>query len=436
MALFLGIDLGTSYFKAGLFDRRGTLRGLGRVAVATSTPAPGRFELPAPTFWELLRQAVGAALREAGVAPGEIAGLSYSSQASTFLLLDDHDRPLTPLISWRDTRGEGPEPALAAFSEGDRFQEKIGFRGLTSHSAVSKWRWFQRHEPALWQRARRVMTMSDYFTYALTGERRGDAGTAAFLGLYDLQLREWWPAALSAFAIEARTLSMPLPPGSPCAQTTAIAATLLGLPSGIPFAVGSLDHHVGAIGAGLGLWADTSITTGTVLAAMALVEGVRDRSGCFHGAHTDGLRCYRLAFDAAGAGCLEEYQRRRAPALSLEALLEQAKHEDGKGPGGHGQAVRRMLEEIAQTHRALVQRVSSGAEGGNILATGGGARSALWLQIKADALGRPLVTSQSPEQGCLGAAIFAAVAAREFAAIAEAQTAMTRRGETYGPRGG
>ena len=60
MALLLGIDLGTSYFKAALFDERGSLRGLGRVAVDLAKPAPGRFELTVPRFWELLRAAVQA----------------------------------------------------------------------------------------------------------------------------------------------------------------------------------------------------------------------------------------------------------------------------------------------------------------------------------------------------------------------------------------
>lgn len=434
MALFLGIDLGTSYFKAALFDEQGRLKGLGRVAVEKSTPAPGRFELPASQFWVLLREAVGEALRQAGAAPGEIVGLSYSSQASTFLLLDDRDRPLTPLISWLDTRGEGLEPALVAFSQSERFQEKIGFSGVTAQSAVSKWRWFQRSEPALWGRMRRVMTISDYFTYALTGERVGDAGTAAFLGLFDLQQREWWPAALSAFEIEASSLSTPLPPGSGRGRTTAAATELMGLPAGIPFAVGSLDHHVGAIGAGLGRFADVSITTGTVLAALALVERVSAKRDCFHGAHVDGQRYYCLAFDPGGAGRLEDYQRQHAPEYSVSELLALAEDGDGKAPEQHGPAVRRILHEIAQAHRGLLQLVEPPGAGGDVLATGGGARSPLWLQIKADTLGRRLVTSLSPEPGCLGAAIFAAVAARHFASIFEAQTAMSRRGEMYLPR--
>lgn len=438
MALLLGIDLGTSYFKAALFDERGRLRGLGRVAVETARPAPGRFELVVPRFWDLLREAVQTALRQAGAEASAITGLSYSSQASTFLLLDHQDRPLTSLISWLDTRGEGLEPSLLAFSRTERFHETIGFNGVTNQSAASKWRWFQRAEPALWARARSVMTISDYFTFALTGERVGDAGTAAFLGVLDLQRCAWWPVALAAFEIDAGKLSTPLRPGSGCGRTTARAAELLGVSAGVPFAVGSLDHHVGAIGAGLGRFANVSITTGTVLAALALVGRVTPKRDCFHGLHVDGRSFYCLAFDPRGAGRLEEYQRQFAPDLTIDQLLRLAEQVGESPPvsNPHGHPVRRILKEIALTHRQLVQTISEPGSEGNVLATGGGARSPLWLQIKADTLGRPLVTSCSAEQGCLGAAVFAAVAAHHYATLAEAQTVMTAAGDSFVPKKG
>ncbi|MEY2878174.1 MAG: hypothetical protein RLZZ15_554 [Verrucomicrobiota bacterium] len=433
MSRFLGIDLGTSYFKAALFDERGNLAGLGRAAVRYATPAPGRCELAVPQFWSVLREAVHGALTQAGTEAREIAGLSYSSQANTFLLLDAADQPLTPLISWLDTRGEGLEPALVAFSHSEVFQATVGFGGLSGQFAMSKWHWFQRHEPAVWARARRVMTISDYLTFALTGERVGDAGTAAFLGALDLARRAWWPAALGAFGIEAEKLSRPLAPGSPCGKTSARAGELLGLPAGLPFAVGALDHHAGAIGAGLGGVADVSITTGTVLAALALVDEVTRRRDCFHGPHVDGTRCYCLAFDPAGAGSLEEYQRAFAPDATIGQLLAMAETPADNSAAIHGAAIRDLLGKIARTHQRLLKQVGATAAKPNVLATGGGARSPLWLRVKADTLGRPIVTSRSPEPGCLGAAMFAAAAGGQFPSITEAQAAMARFSEPVFP---
>lgn len=446
MALLLGIDLGTSYFKVGLFDETGALKGLGRIAVEPATPAPGRFELSVDAFWDRLRRGLAEALRQAGGSTGEIAGVSYSSQANTFVLLDDHDAPLTPLVLWTDQRGGAVDPDMARFAETETFGRTVGLVGISGGFAVGKLRWFAANQPDVWRRTRRIMTISDYFTFALTGERVGDASTAAFLGLYDLTERRWWSDALRTFQVDADTLSTPLPPGTPCGRTDARATARLGLPAGIPFAVGGLDHHVAALGSGLGRFADMSISTGTVLAAMALVDRVVPSRGCYHGPHFGGSGFFRLAFDPLGAGQLEDYQRRFAPGHSIEQLIAlAARVPAGSKPaaqlGGvrtdhdHGVSMRHLLESIAATHRVLGARVAGANQVNRIVATGGGARSGVWLQIKADILGVPIVTPTCPELACLGAAALAGVAAGKFKDIAEASDGMVRESACYRPAG-
>ncbi|MBI5769224.1 MAG: FGGY-family carbohydrate kinase [Verrucomicrobia bacterium] len=429
MALLLGIDLGTSYFKIGLFDEGGTLRGLGRVAVTWDEPGPGRSELAVEVFWRLLRRGLGEALAEAGAAARDIAALSYSSQATTFLLLDRADRPLTPLVAWTDLRGAPVEPALADFARSERFRRAIGFAEISGQTAAAKLRWFQREQPRVWADTRRVMSIADYFTFALTGEAAGDASTAAFLALYDLPGRRWWPDALTAFGVEAAQLSTPLTPGTASGRTSARAEELLGVPRGIPFAVGALDHHAAAIGSGLGSLGDVSISTGTVLAALVLVDDAEPTAGCYHGRHTDGRRCYRLAFDANGAGQVEELQKQIAPALSIADLLNLA----GESDHPVGRAVRELLTRIAETHARLVRVTAGGGDAQRVIATGGGSRSPHWVQINADVLGVPVVVPACIERACLGAALFAAVAGGWYATVDEATQVAARPGRVFRP---
>ena len=153
MSLLLGIDLGTSYFKVGLFDDAGQLKGLGRVAVPKTAPAPGQCELAVEDFWRALRTGLSEALTQAGAVAGEIGAMSYSSQASTFLLLDERDEPLTPLIVWIDARGEPVSAELAAWSQTEAFRRRIGFSGLSGQIAPTKWSWLQQHAPAVAKRA-------------------------------------------------------------------------------------------------------------------------------------------------------------------------------------------------------------------------------------------------------------------------------------------
>ena len=270
MGLYLGIDFGTSYFKVGLFDEAGSLRGLGRVAVEPRTPAPGRVEVPIEAFWQRLRWALDEALAQARALPIEIAALSYSSQANSFVLLDRADRALTPLILWTDVRADSIGEGWEAFSQSETFRRHVGFAGISGGFAVGKWRWFAKNEPETWARVRSQLTISDYFTHAVTGERAGDASTAAFLGLYDLTAKAWWPEALRIFDVDPNRLATPLRPGSRCGVTTRQGASLLGVPAGIPVAVGGLDHHIAAFGSGVGRFADMSISTGTATDAATI----------------------------------------------------------------------------------------------------------------------------------------------------------------------
>ena len=112
MQLVLGIDLGTSYFKLGLFDREGELRGLGRVAVAPDVGDGSRCELPVERFWSHLAEALSQALAQAGAKAADVRALAYSSQANSFVLLDRRDEPLTPLILWTDARATPPDAAV------------------------------------------------------------------------------------------------------------------------------------------------------------------------------------------------------------------------------------------------------------------------------------------------------------------------------------
>lgn len=437
MALLLGIDFGTSYFKVGLFDETGAMRGLGRVAVAKETPAPGRSELPVEKFWRLLRDGLAEALAQAGAHAGAIAGVSYSSQANTFVLLDREHVPLTPLVVWTDRRADPVEPAVAAFGETAEFRSTTGFAGLAPGFAAVKWRWFQRHEPDVWARTARVMTLPEYFTFALTGEAAGDASTAALTGLYATAGRHWWPEAVAFFGVPSGALSKPLAPGTPCGKTGPRAGKLLGLRAGVSFAVGGLDHYMAAIGSGLGRLGEASISTGTVLAALQLVDRVEPVAGCYHGPHFDG-RFYRLAFDPAGAAQLEDYQRQFAPewsiaqlaALAATAPPNAAALSEAEAPAGgdpirrHAVMVRGLMERISATHRTLLARLQPAWPVERVIATGGGARSSEWLQINADMLEATVIAPRCHERACLGAAAFAAVAAGYFPGPSEALLAM------------
>src|SRR6185503_13096500 len=168
MALFLGLDLGTTYFKAALFDEQGSLRGLGRRSVQKQT-ATHTCELPVSLFWSTLAECVAEAMAAAGVDRNEIRALAYSSQANSYILLDEGNHPLTPLILWPDTRSGAVHPALSMFAAQPLWQERTGMGiPLSPNSCINKLRWMRQQD--IWKKVTSVCTISDYLTLVLTGQ--------------------------------------------------------------------------------------------------------------------------------------------------------------------------------------------------------------------------------------------------------------------------
>lgn len=429
MELILGIDLGTSYFKLGLFSRTGELHGLGKVAVQTDSGEDGSLcELPIERFWAALRKGLDDALAQAGAAAEDIAAMGYSSQANSFLLLDEHDEPLTPLILWPDSRGGQIDPSVRQLWEREDFLAVTGIGIESSRQlAVAKLKWFQRKRPELWSRVARIMTISDYLVFSLTGRAVGDAGTASLLGLWDLSQHRWWDDALRLIGIAPSQLSTPLAPGTIAGNLTTEAAPRMGLKPSIPLVAGSLDHHVAAIGAGVGQTCQFSESTGTVLACLRLTDKYTPVQNCCMGPGIGGRGYYQLAFDDNGASVLEWYHRNHAPQISIPELVAMAKNvppgSDGlialpsanKYPDlegfrnltdkhKHGHFVRAIMESTAASLAMLVDRLCPEDKPPRILATGGGAQSDLWLWIKADLLDVEFIAPTCKEPACAGAA--------------------------------
>lgn len=432
--LVVGIDLGTTYFKVGLFDRDGELHGLGRVAVETDDGLQGcGAELPVDRFERLVRTAWQAACLECGADPAtlRVAGMAYSSQANSFLLLDGADRPLTPVIMWPDARAVRLEKTV---DEYDRRSDRIGVTGiglpLGPQFAINKLAWIRREQPDVWRRTRKVATLSDYLVLRLTGVWAGDLGTAGLLAIVNPVAGDWWDPALGDLRIERRRLPKLRPPGTLIGLTDG-GARRFGFPAGIPMALGGLDHHMAALGAGVPVVAPVSVSLGTVLACMALTPDYLPRKGCCCGRGVTGQGFTRLAFSDFGGSVLEWFQRVHAPGVGM-AELDKAAAAVAPGcdgltalpdaaarPGLQGFEHAAALHTTGHYFRALMERTAHSLAGllefmGNppkIVLAGGGARSAVWRDIVRQITGCRIITVACPEPACRGAAMLAATAA-------------------------
>ncbi len=451
MGLYLGIDLGTSAFKLGLFDGEGRLQGLGRVPVVTNRGEGGSngSELPVDSFWSNLRKGLAQALEEANAQAKDIQSVSYAAQANTFILLDEHDRPLTPFILWPDRRAVKYYPEIRSYWSRKSFLPTVGFNMHSPEFAVAKLRWFQEERPSLWKQVRQFQTVSDYLVYGLTGESVGDQGTASLLGLWDQTKSRWWPEALDTFGLREDFLSTLLRPGSFAGNITSQGSECLPLPVGIPLFVGSLDHHVAGLSTGLEAKTEISLSLGTVIAALTYEENYIPAPDMVFGPHFVKNQFFKLSFNNFGASWLERYKNAHAADMTWEQFLGEAAEVESETGGlevdtraslsankllfkgvfpSHDIAcrARAVMDAICREMRRLMTQHFPDRQPEAASVTGGGARNPHWLQLMANLLEVKVVTTASTENGCLGAAILARAGKLEEKNLLDIAMNMTR----------
>ena len=427
----LGIDLGTSNLKVAVVDELGRTVALARTPVGYTSGFTSKGEITCVVdvsyFFRIIKGSIKDALTRAG--NPAVEAVSYSSQANTFLLVDPEGTALTPLVSWQDQRAGGATNLVEGISTRPEFTATTGLGVFSTGMAAAKLAWIQRHEPSLWSRVGKVLSISDFFCHELTDRYSGDSGTASLTGLWDIRHEQWWAEALTHFKLYEDMLPRLSRPGQVIGRISSDGAAEFGLPEGIPVAAGSLDHFMAAVGSGVGSVADASESTGTVVACVRPTDRFDPAGGKAVGPGTVRGTYFELAFADGGGSLLRDYRDRSGTGLTfaeLDSLAERAapagelliSYLNGAtvagADGEHGAHARAIMEAVAVRLARLIDRVYPGGRPQRVSSTGGGGASTVWAQIKADVLNCDIVLTRNDEPACQGAAFFAAAAAGWF----------------------
>ena len=468
MPHFLGLDTGTSGTKAVLIDETGKLLASDTQEYPLSTPQPQWAEQhPDTDWWPAAQRAIRNVLTVAGVAGSEVGGVGLTGQMHGSVFLDSAGKVLRPALLWCDAR-TGAECAEITTKAGgtDRLFEMIGQPVLASFTAP-KIVWVRNHEPDVYAKIAHVLLPKDFIRYRLTGEFATEVSDASGTSLLDVRKRDWSGEMLTALDIPREWL--PTVHESPVVtgQITPEAAALTGLAAGTPVVGGGGDQAAGAVGCGIveaGRVSSSLGTSGVVFAhsdeaffdpQMRIqtfchaVPGAWHLMGCVLSAGGS-LRWYRDTF-APGAD-YDTITRGAATApTGCEGLFflpyltgERTPHPDPDARGVFFGATlrttqdwfaRSVLEGVGYAIKdsfTLLQEIAVPVS--EVRASGGGAKSALWLQIMADIIGHRHITLQVDEGPAFGAALLAAVGVGTFASVPEACAATIRPVSETRPR--
>ncbi len=472
-AVLLGLDVGTSGCKAVVFDESGAILGYGFSEYPVICDAPAKAEQDSADVMEKLKSVAAKAIRESGVR--RVEALCVSVQGDATMLVDADYNPLVMTLLGMDYR----DTAECAFLE-ERIGSREAFRrtGMPVHpiNTLAKILWYQNNTPEQYAKAYKAVTYSEFVVAQLGGEPVIDLTMASRSMAMDIRTRQWDTALLDAVGVDSALLSDIRPSGTPCGQLRDDIRREWGLENAPLIVVGGHDQTCGAIGAGMireGMGVDSSGTATVFSSAFAkprLDDGMFNAYyPCYcHAApglyftfalnHTGGivLRWFRdniAKGEAQQAAALGEdfYARMDKRSAGGPSPVLVLPHFNGSGTpvcdmqskgAVVGMTLSTTLEEIYKgildglTYelRLNVEMMrAAGIRLDEIRAVGGGAKSPLWLQTKADVLGMPIVTLQCKEAGCLGAAALAAVAGGVYPDLKAAVDGMVRTERAYQP---
>ncbi len=461
----IGIDIGTSSCKTVLFDKSGNI-----ICQASDKYPLYRngiqVEQAPDDYYAALKNCIFQMNKECPEKMADVAGIGLTGQVPTDIFLDENGVPLCNAISWQDTRATKEAARIESHFGKARMKELVGSDVPISASwSASRYLWFSEHMPSEKQRCHKILMPKDYIGFKLTDTYMSDAWSCKSTA----NIFEGKPSeevlAFTGFSSD----------NMPQIQTwshirgglSKAAADELGLKEGIPISNGCSDAPATMLGSGVFLKSGTAFdSAGTSEIIGISADSIYEAEGMMTiPSHVTGALSIVYGPTQSGSSTLlwlmnniihtEDWSKTvemaETVAAGSDGLLflpylsgERAPiwNTDIRGmfaglSSSHTSAhmVRAVMEGVAFCVRHCIDRSSleRQEEVHSIRITGGGSRSELWAQIKADACNVKVETLECPEACALGAAMTVAVGIGMYDSFVAASENMVRVGKTYAP---
>lgn len=476
-----GLDIGTTGCKCTVFDEKGIELGKSYRDYPVKRRVGGH-EIDVSA----LLDGVITVISEMSAQYSDIAGIGITSFGETFVCVDEAGNPLAPAMIYTDPRG-GEECKWLVEMLGEKHIAEI--TGVTAHEmyGLPKILWIKKNKPEIFNKTKRILQMVDFIVFTLTGNAVIDYSLATRSMAFDINKLDWSDEILAVAGIDKALFSKPVPTGTDAGEITEEMSKRTGLKMGTRIIAISQDQVAAAVGAGA---FDGSIGVdgaGTVQCLTPIYEKMPDVDKMMAGKYVivpyvEPGKYVTYAFLYTGGALIQwctdniakkEKELAKSEGISVNEYLERQYAEgriadglDPDGPSGMlmlphfaGAATPYMdtgskgvmvgmttATAPADIYRACMEGVcyemylnyenirKAGATPTKLHATGGGAKSEIWMQMKADVLGIPIVALKTVDAGTVGSAMLTGVALGIFDDLAAAAERMVEQTVMYEPR--
>lgn len=475
MRYIVSLDLGTSAIKVALFDENGKIVSSSNQEYSLITPDTLSVELNAETYWIAFKAGLAETLARAKVDVKDIKVFGISAQGETLVFVDSSGKVLRNAIIWMDNRAQDEAEELDKHFPRETTMQVSGQVSIVPTWPAAKILWVSRHEPEVFKKTAKFLLIEDYFIYRLTGKFVAEGSLLCSTLYWDINTKKYWKDMLDYLAITEEQLPEIRESGEIVGSLLPGVASELGLDPDTKVSTGVLDQAAGAIGVGNVVNGVFSECTGSALAICATVErSFVDPAGKMP-CHYHGIPNTYMAHTFTTGGMVMKWLRNNFcgpemevgelsgidpyQIMSMEAerivpgsdgLLMLPHLQGAMAPEANAKAkgvfygitlrhtrahfVRAVMESVAFIVRRNIDVLEDmGVKVGEIRALGGGAKSPVWNQIKADVTGRTVVVTESDEAACLGAAVVAGVGVGIFDNLQKACEKMVEIKQVYKP---
>src|SRR6202790_1622284 len=258
---FIGVDVGTSSARAGVFDENGTLLATARHSITAWHEAGNVVEQSSSEIWAACAASVRAAMAEAPLPPSAVEGIGFDATCS-LVVLDAAANPLTVstsgdqrrnVIVWMDHRAIA-EARLVNDTHDDVLRYVGG--SISPEMEIPKLLWLKRHLPSSYRSAGHFFDLADYLSFRATGSTARSICTLACKWNFLAHERRWSDSYFERIGLGdlasdsyAKIGNEIVAPGAPLgAGLTVSAAQDFGLLGGTPVGASLIDAHAGGVG--------------------------------------------------------------------------------------------------------------------------------------------------------------------------------------------